>query len=94
MGKFSEEDIKIFLEKAIGGKVSVYDKDGVKFESRDCEDFYESLQNISHETEDDEIIQQILAEEERRRKELGLESESSSKSKKNKRNKKKKREDL
>jgi hypothetical protein len=66
----------------------------VKFESRDCEEFYESLQNISHETEDDEIIKQILAEEERRRKELGLESESSSKSKKNKRNRKKKREDL
>lgn len=66
----------------------------MKFESRDCEEFYESLQNISHETEDDEIIKQILAEEELRRKELGLDSESSSKSKKNKRNKKKKREDL
>lgn len=66
----------------------------MKFESRDCEEFYESLKNISHETEDDEIIKQILAEEELRRKELGLDSESSSKSKKNKRNKKKKREDL
>lgn len=97
VGVFSEEDIKVFLEKAYNGKVAAYSTDKPSFARRDCEEFWAQLQSSQAEEqgEDSDIVKAVLEEERKRREELGLEDSGKSKNKgRKKKGKKSKSDDL
>jgi len=96
VGVFSEEDIKVFLDKAYNGKVAAYSIDKPTFARRDCEEFWAQLRAVQAEDqgEDSEIVKAVLEEERQRREELGLEDSGKSKKGRKKKGKKSKTDDL
>ena len=96
IGVFSEDDIKVFLEKAYNGKVAAYSVEKPVFAHRDCEEFWRDLKAAQAEDagEESEIVKAVLEEERKRREELGLEDSGKAKKGKKKKGKKSKSDDL